>query len=84
MEWLSQNWIWLALIAGVVMILSRGRHGGMMGGCCGGHDMAREGPAGEDKARSADTPPPPAKEATAGQAAERSPTSHKHGRGGCH
>lgn len=83
MDWLSQNWIWLVLIAGVVMMLSRGRHGGMMGGCCGGHDMAREGPAGEDKARSADTPPPPAKEAMAGQAAEPSPTSHKHGRGGC-
>ena len=75
MEWLSQNWIWLVLIAGVVMMLSRGRHGGMMGGCCGGHDMAREGPAGEGKARSADTPTPPVTEATAGQAAERSPSS---------
>ncbi len=83
MEWLSQNWIWLALIVGVMLMLSRRGHGGMMGGCCGGHDMAREGPAGEDKARSADAPPPAAKEATAGQAAERSPTSHKHGRGAC-
>ncbi len=51
MDWLSQNWIWLVLIAGVVMMLSRGRHGGMMGGCCGGHDVAHEGTAGEGKER---------------------------------
>ena len=44
MEWLSQNWIWLVLIVGVMWLLSRGRHGGMMGGCCA-HDMAHEGAA---------------------------------------
>ena len=83
MEWLSQNWIWLVLIVGVMMMLSRKGHGGMMGGCCGGHDMAHEGPAKEGKALGADTSPPPAKEAAAGQAAERGPSSHKHGRSGC-
>lgn len=31
MEWLSQNWIWLALGIGAVFMMSRG------GGCCGGH-----------------------------------------------
>ena len=55
MEWLSQNWIWLALIAGVMMFLSRGRQGGLMGGCCG---MAHEGPAKDGKDRSADAPSP--------------------------
>ena len=51
MEWLSQNWIWLVLIVGVMMLLSRGRHGGMMGGCCG---MAHEGPAKENKTAAAE------------------------------
>jgi len=32
MEWLSQNWIWLALGVGVILMM---RHGGA-GGCCGG------------------------------------------------
>jgi len=82
MEWLSQNWIWLALIVGVMWLLSRGRQGGMMGGCCA-HDMAHEGPAGEGKARSADAPIPLTKEEKAGQAVERNPSSHQHGRGGC-
>lgn len=38
MEWLTQNWIWIAVLAGVVAFigLSRNRHGGH-GGCCGGH-----------------------------------------------
>jgi len=68
MEWLSQNWIWLVLIVGVMMMLSRKGHGGMMGGCCGGHDMAHESPA---------------KEAMAAQDTERSLSTSKHGRGGC-
>lgn len=51
MEWLAQNWLWLVLIIGVMMMLSRGRHGGAMGGCCGSHDTAREGPASEGKER---------------------------------
>ena len=57
MEWLSQNWIWLALIAGVIWLLSRSRHGSM-GGCCGGHDTARESAAGEGKTKRADAAPP--------------------------
>ena len=83
MEWLSQNWIWLVLVGGVIWLLNRGRHGGLMGGCCGGHDMAREGPAGEGKAQGAETARPPIKEEKAGQAAERPASSHRHGRGGC-
>lgn len=35
MEWLSQNWVWLALAAGVVLMMRHGGHGGH-GGCCGG------------------------------------------------
>lgn len=37
MEWLSQNWIWLALAIGVVFMMRRGGHGGH-GGCCGGSE----------------------------------------------
>ena len=29
MEWLSQNWLWLVLVAGVILMMRRG------GGCCG-------------------------------------------------
>ena len=82
MEWLSQNWIWLVLIVGVFWLLSRGRHGGAMGGC-GMHGMAHESPAGEGKARNADTPRAEAGEETQGPAAERPASSHRHGRGGC-
>ena len=82
MEWLSQNWIWLVVGIGVVWLLSRGRHGGLMGGCCGAHDMAREGPAGNVKGQGVDAGPP-AKEESAGQPAERPASSHRHGRRGC-
>jgi hypothetical protein len=82
MEWLSQNWIWLVLAAGVLWLLSRGRHGGLMGGC-GAHGTAHGGPAGDAKAQGMDAPGPPVKEVKAGQAAERPTSSHRHGRGGC-
>jgi len=39
MEWLSQNWIWLAFAALVIWMM----RGGAAGGCCGG------GHAGHDK-----------------------------------
>lgn len=78
MEWLSQNWIWLALAVGVVLLLSRGRHGAMSGGCCGEH-MAHEGPTGAGKSRGDDASQTPAKAAVAPD-----PSSHQHGRGGCH
>jgi hypothetical protein len=46
MEWLSQNWVWIVVAVGVVWLFARMRPGaGGMGGCCGGHDMAHEGPA---------------------------------------
>lgn len=42
MQWLMQNWIWVALIAGVAAIFfirpRRGNgQGGHGGGCCSGH-----------------------------------------------
>ena len=53
MEWLTQNWIWIAVLIGVVAFLGfsrrghgrHGNHGGehgatghvRLGGCCGGH-----------------------------------------------
>ena len=57
MEWLSQNWIWLALGIGAVFMMTRGARGG--GGCCSGdtgHDQGKaEAPdtldAGESSAR---------------------------------
>ena len=82
MEWLSQNWIWLVLVAGVVWLLSRSRRGGSMG-CCGAHDMAHEGPAGESKAQGTDISRPPNKVDTAGRPVEGSASQHRHGRGGC-
>ncbi len=82
MEWLSQNWIWLVLVVGVIGLLSRSRHGSLMGGC-GTHSMAHEGPAGEGKGQGADAARPPMKEQGTGQPAERPASSHRHGRGGC-
>jgi len=82
MEWLTQNWIWVALIVGVIWLLSRSRHGGMMGGC-GTHGMAHEGPAGEGKDRTADAPRTPVTKEKAGQAAEGGASTHHRGRGGC-
>jgi hypothetical protein len=78
MEWLSQSWIWLVLVAGVVWLVSRSRRGGAMG-CCGAHDMAHEGPAGEGKAQGADASRPPMKEQRAEQPATRAASSHRHG-----
>ena len=43
MQWLSQNWIWLALGIGMVLMMRRGGHGGCCGG--GGHDEGRKSPA---------------------------------------
>lgn len=43
MEWLSQNWTWLAF--GAVMIFMM-RRGGAGGGCCGGHSAGDKQTAG--------------------------------------
>jgi hypothetical protein len=42
MEWLTQNWIWLALGIGAVLMMRRGAHGGHggHGGCCSGSATA--------------------------------------------
>jgi hypothetical protein len=77
MEWLSQNWILLAFAIGVVWLLWRARHGGMMG-CCGTH--AHEGPA-EDAAQRSDASIKQEKTAPAG---ERPAAAQRHGGGGCH
>ena len=81
MEWLSQNWLWIVLGAGALWMFSRNRHGGSMGGCCGG--MAHEGPGEARKTQAPDIPPSsPAKEAGA-QEAKGAASSHRHS-GGCH
>ena len=46
MEWLAQNWIWLALGIGFVLMLRRGGHGGH-GGCCGGGHGSGDGKPAE-------------------------------------
>jgi len=81
MEWLSQNWIWVVVGIGLVWLLSRSRHGGLMGGC-GAHGAGHGGAAGDAKAQGMDAPLPPVNE-KAGSAAERAASSHRHGRGGC-
>jgi len=82
MEWLSQNWIWIALAVGVLWLYSRGRHGGLLGGR-GAHQTAHNGPAGDGKAQGADTARSPIKQEGVGQTGERSASSHRHGGGGC-
>ena len=47
MEWLSQNWIFLALGIGAVFMIIRGARGG---GCCGGYGGRDQGKAGEPEA----------------------------------
>ena len=42
MDWLAQNWVWLAFAAGLVLMMRRGG----AGGCCGGHGSH----GGHDKA----------------------------------
>jgi hypothetical protein len=52
MEWLSQNWGWLAF--GVAMLFMMRRGGA--GGCCGGHGAHDKRPAAEGpQAKSAST-----------------------------
>jgi hypothetical protein len=73
MEWLSQNWIWVVAIVGVVLLLSRARHGGFMG--AGGHGMPHAGQQGSP--RGADMPG-----ASSGEAGAPQVKGHRH-RGGC-
>jgi len=83
MEWLSQSWIWVISIVGVVLLFSRIRHGSLMGGC-GMQGMAHEGPAGDARAGgSTDAAPTPTAQKKAPQAAEGTASSHHRGRGGC-
>jgi len=73
MEWLSQNWIWIVVAVGAVWLFSRmHRGGGMAGGCCGGHEMAHEGPAQDGSKKEGQVQDPKATAAAA---------SKKHG--GC-
>ena len=81
MEWLSQNWVWIVVAVGVVWLFARMRAGGAMGGCCGGHDMAHEGPHEARKAQGTDTPGSAAKET--GEKAAQGAASSQRQRGGC-
>lgn len=72
MEWLTQNWIWLVVFAGIVWLFFARKTGAGMGGCCGG--------AAHHKSEPVRTADPPAKEAGPGQ--KQAPaTAHRHG--GC-
>jgi len=79
-EWLSQNWSWIVLAAGVVWLFSRMRHGGAIGGCCGG--MAHEGPGEARKTQGPGVPGSPVNEAGDPKAQGAAP-AQRHG-GGCH
>jgi len=82
MQWLSQNWIWLVLAAGVFWLLSRGRHWGRIAGSSS-HGMAHGGRAGDGKAQGTDTARPTAKVETADQAAARAAIERYRSGGGC-
>jgi len=42
MEWLTQNWIWLAFAAVMIFMMRRGGAGGCCGGGHGAHDKGAE------------------------------------------
>lgn len=74
MNWLSQNWIWLVALVGILWFVTR--RGGAMGGC----GMAHEGPREATKPQSPESPPSASKEAV-GQGEKPAGASHRHG--GC-
>lgn len=52
MEWLTQNWIWVALIGGMLAMHLFGHgghrgHGGNRGACGGGHDRRGRDPTAQ-------------------------------------
>jgi hypothetical protein len=49
MEWLSQNWVWLAFAVAMVVMMRRGG----AGGCCGGHGAHDKRPEAEDSKNAA-------------------------------
>ncbi|HEX8009978.1 MAG TPA: hypothetical protein VF814_03430 [Casimicrobiaceae bacterium] len=74
MEWLTQNWIWIVLALGALWLVSRARHGSLLGG---GHGMAHGGPGDAPGAQASDTTPSEQK-----QAGHHGTGSSRH-RGGC-
>ena len=50
MEWLSQNWVWLALGIGAIFMMRRG------GGCCGSHGGDEQLKTGKPGAGEASAP----------------------------
>ena len=50
MEWLLQNWIWLALGIGAIYMMSRG------GGCCGSHGGDEQVKTGKPETGEASVP----------------------------
>ena len=55
MEWLTQNWIWLVLGIGALLMFRRGGQGGHggHGGCCGGGGHG----GGDNNSQHGSTPP---------------------------
>ncbi|MBI2958813.1 MAG: DUF2933 domain-containing protein [Betaproteobacteria bacterium] len=49
MEWLSQNWVWLALGVGVLLFMMRRGGQGSQGSCCGGHAKSDKRPQDEGR-----------------------------------
>ncbi|MDR3533082.1 MAG: hypothetical protein P4L90_21300 [Rhodopila sp.] len=42
MTWLSENWIWVALAVGALLLMTRMHGMGGGGGCCGGHQQTQD------------------------------------------
>jgi hypothetical protein len=77
MEWLTQNWIWVALIGGMIAMhlfghRGHGGHGGHRGGCGGGH-------GNQDDRRGPDRTPQHSNGGDVDTArADRAPSGHRH------
>ena len=82
MEWLSQNWTWLALFAGVVWLFTRGRRGGAMGGCSM-HGIAHNGSGQEGTPQSADSSRAQVNARAPELTAEHPTSPHRRGGGSC-
>lgn len=82
MGWLSHNWIWLLLAAGVFWPLLCRRQGERMAGC-GSHGLAHGDPPGGGETPGVDAAGPAARVATADQVAARAAIERYRRDGGC-
>lgn len=79
MEWFSQNWTWIVLVA-AIGLLFLGQRRGLMGGC-GAHHGGHEKAGGQSDPGNADVPTPvPGQEA--GEKQPNASARHTH-RGCC-